>query len=720
MPRFGFNNKPFNNKLNSSQKRPYSQVVSNQNGHVPPDKRNGWQIRVTPKKQPQSRTDAWDEIQRQRQGLPITGIRDKIVSIIKQQSTIIFIGETASGKTTQIPQFIHEAGICSSKMIAVTQPRRVAAVSIATRVSAEMGSDLGQTVGYSVRFDERVSNATKIKYMTDGMLLREAISDPLLQQYNVVLLDEAHERSIQTDVLFGILKRCQSLRSEDKSLQPLQLIIMSATMDVDHFSKYFNDAPVFYLEGRQHPISIHFAVKEQEDYIHSAIATVLQIHREHESGDILVFCTGQEEISSMVTAIRSAQSQIPAGITTSYTAPMPKLFPLPLHASLPPADQLKVFRPAYAGSRKVVFATNVAETSLTIPGIRFVVDTCRLKARTFDPVRGFESLKIERISKAQAEQRAGRAGRDGPGIAYRLLTEEQFSELSDFSVPEILRVSLSNVILQLVAMGITDVMSFDFMYRPKLTNFESALDELKMLQAIQEDDQVKDLFRLTSLGQEMISFPLEPKYAKILVASKEFGCTEEILTIIAMLYVDTIFYIHPNYREKAADAMKKFTSSEGDLIRLLNVYKSGCAGKFSPDWCKDNFVHIRNMELVREVRKQLAKIWFNGKNKNSSCAGRTEQVRRCLLSGLKQNAAILHRDGIHRTIEKNEEVFIHPSSCLFHTKPEAVIFTELVETSKRYIRNISVISIDWIEAPGSGTGGGGGDIASASTSNPNT
>lgn len=398
----------------------------------------------------------------------------------------------------------------------------------------------------------------------------------------------------------------------------------------------------------------------------------------------------------MIATIRSACTHVPAGVTTSYGSPLLKLIALPLHASLPPADQLKVFQPAVKEvSRKVIFATNVAETSLTIPGIKFVVDTCRAKARTFDPVTGFESLKIERISKAQAEQRAGRAGRQGPGTAYRLLTEQEYEQLNEFSVPEILRVNLANVLMQLIAIGISDVLTFDFMDRPKLTNFETALDELKSLGAVQEEDS-RDAFKLTSLGQEMISFPLEPKYARILVASKDFGCTDELLTVISLLFVDNIFYIPPHKRDAAAEVMKKFKSSEGDHIMLLNVYKGWQGSKCSREWCVENYVHIRNIEIVREVRKQLVGIWVRLGNKLSSCGSDTEQVRRCLFTGLQNNVAILQRDGVHRTIGKKEDVHIHPSSCLFQTKPEAIIYSDLVDTSKHYMRNVSLISVDWL------------------------
>lgn len=622
-----------------------------------------------------------------RKSLPVYLVKDQVIAAIKKHATIIFIGETASGKTTQIPQFVYEACINANKVIAITQPRRIAAVSVASRVASEMSCGLGDTVGYSVRFDEKTSHKTRIKFMTDGMLLREAIADPLLQRYSVVILDEAHERSIQTDVLLGIVKRCQVLRAEEGECE-LKVIVMSATMDVDQFSKFFNQAPVYYLEGRLFPIKTLYLKSPEDDYIQTALVTVLQIHREESDGDILVFCTGAEEINSMVTAIRHAVAQTPPGLM--------KLIPHSLHASLPTAEQLRAFQSSVKGvSRKVIFATNVAETSLTIPGIKFVVDTCRVKQRKFKSSSGLESLKVCFVSQAQAEQRAGRAGREGAGTCYRLITETQYKQLKQFTVPEILRANLSNVALYLIAIGINDISTFDFMDKPRNQAISIALNELQSLSAIEPASR-ESSFKLTPLGIEMVKFPLDPRFSRILVASKDLCCTEEIINIVSLLYIDSIFYVPPNKREAANEAMKKFASPEGDHVMLLNVFKAYLESKYNRDWCYENFILMKNMEIVRDIRKQLIRIWDTTNIPRRSSGSDTESVRKCLFTGLKGNIAILQKDGHYQTLETKEEAFIHPSSCLFGSKPEVIIYTELVETTKKYMRNISLISGDWI------------------------
>lgn len=625
----------------------------------------------------------------QRKSLPVYLVKDQIVSAVKKHATLILIGETASGKTTQIPQFIYESCVHGNKVIAITQPRRIAAVTVASRVAAEMSTMVGETVGYSVRFEEKTSPKTRIKFMTDGMLLREAIVDPLLQKYSVVILDEAHERSVQTDVLMGIVKRCQVLRAEEGECE-LKIIVMSATMDVDHFSKYFNSAPVYYLEGRLHPIKTLYLTSPEDDYVQTALVTVLQIHREESDGDILVFCTGAEEINSMVTAIKSATVQMPPGLM--------KLIPYAIHATLPTSEQLRVFQPSIKGStRKVIFATNVAETSITIPGVKFVVDTCRVKQRKFESATGFEILKVQFVSQAQAQQRAGRAGREGPGTCYRLITESQFKQLKQFTVPEILRVNLSNVALYLIAIGINDISTFDFMDKPKQQSTAYALTELQSLCAIEPASR-ESSFKLTSLGNEMVKFPLDPRFSRILVASKDFNCTEEIITIVSMLYIDSIFYFPPNKRELANEIMKKFSSPEGDHVMLLNVFKAFQGSKCSKEWCYDNFIHMKNMDIVRDVRKQLIRIWETTELPRRSAGSDSECIRQCLFQGLRGNIAILQKDGTYQTFETKEQVFIHPSSCLFGSKPEVVIYTELVDTNKKYMRNISLVSGDWISS----------------------
>uniref|UniRef100_A0A672RFN0 ATP-dependent RNA helicase DHX33 n=1 Tax=Sinocyclocheilus grahami TaxID=75366 RepID=A0A672RFN0_SINGR len=505
--------------------------------------------------------------------------------------------ETGSGKTTQIPQYLYEAGIGRQGIIGITQPRRVAAVSLAARVAEEKKVQLGKLVGYTVRFEDVTSSETKLKFMTDGMLLREAIGDPLLLRYTVVILDEAHERTVHTDVLFGVVKAAQRKRNEQNKI-PLKVVVMSATMDVDLFSQYFNKSPVLYLEGRQHPIQIYYTKQPQSDYLQAALVSIFQIHQEAPaSHDILVFMTGQEEIEVLARTCRDISKHLPESC-----GPMTVV---PLYASLPPAQQLRVFQPAPKGSRKVVLSTNIAETSITISGIKYVIDTGMVKAKRYNPDSGLEVLAVQRVSKAQAWQRSGRAGREDAGSCYRLYTEEEFDNLANMTVPEIQRCNLASVILQLLALGVPDVLNFDFMSKPSPESLRTAVEQLCILGAVdRKDDQVS----LTPLGKKMACFPLEPRFSKTLLISPDFSCAEEVLTIISLLSVDSVLYNPPARRDDVLAVRKKFISSEGDHMTLLNIYRAFKKVSGNKDWCRENFVNSRNMGLVLEVRAQLRDI----------------------------------------------------------------------------------------------------------------
>lgn len=622
-------------------------------------------------------------LQKQRKALPIFAVRHELVRVVRQKDCVILIGETACGKTTQLPQYLHATGFTKRGIIGITQPRRVAAVTVADRVAMEMGVNLGDLVGYSVRFDDTTSNATRIKYLTDGMLLREALLDPLLQRYSVIVLDEAHERTINTDILFGIVKTAQEERRH-LSKTPLKIVVMSATMDVDHFSRYFNDAPVHTLEGRQHPISMMHAVKPQEDYVFSALVTVFQIHRSQGPGDILVFCTGQEEIESVVRHARETRLQL--------DPEEQNILALPLYAALPSSLQLKVFEPTPKGWRKVIFSTNIAETSITIPGIKYVVDTGVVKERTYQPETGLEVLKVRKISKAQASQRAGRAGRECSGVCYRLYTKVQYEAMREHGVPEIQRCSLAGVVLQMLALGIKDVFAFDFMDKPSEKHLMEALIRLHQLGAVEKKEELQ----LTSLGQKMAAFPLEPRFAKIILCSKELGCTEEILTIISILSGDSVLYFVEKNRERANEVWKKFQSNEGDHVMLLNVYKAYKSAKGNKAWCKENFVNKKNMLKVVEIRSQLTELCVKAGIPLRSCGQDSTAFRKCLAAGLFTNVAELQKNGDYLTLDARKKVYIHPSSCLFSSSPACVVFTEMVETTKCYMRNLTLVDPDWL------------------------
>jgi ATP-dependent RNA helicase DHX8/PRP22 len=472
-------------------------------------------------------------------------------------------------------QYMSEIGLTrDGMMIGCTQPRRVAAMSVAKRVAEEWGCSLGQEVGYTIRFEDMTSPSTVLKYMTDGMLMREYLADHTLSKYIAIMLDEAHERTIHTDVLFGLLKQLLKVRSE------LKLIVTSATLDADKFARYFNDCPIFRIPGRTFPVEILYCKEPETDYLEASLITVMQIHLSEPAGDILVFLTGQEEIDT--------SAEILYGRMKALGDLAPELIILPVYGALPSEMQSRIFEPAPHGSRKVIIATNIAEASLTIDGIYYVVDPGFCKQKVFNSKLGMDSLVVCPISIASAQQRSGRAGRTGPGKCYRLYTLAAFqNEMMPSSIPEIQRSNLGNVVLQLKAMGINDLLGFDFMDPPPVPTMVGALEALFNLGALDDEGL------LTRLGRKMAEFPLEPSLSKMLIMSAEIGCSEEILTVVAMLSVESPFY-RPKEKAAQADIKKaKFNQAEGDHLTLLAVYEAWKASKFSNPWCPLHPVFLR-------------------------------------------------------------------------------------------------------------------------------
>lgn len=646
------------------------------------DERGGWGH--ASKKQKQSHPQSpVNDLYQQRCSLPIYPARGKLITEIRKAASVVVLGETGSGKTTQIPQYLVEAGMTKYGIIAVTQPRRVAAISISTRVADEMGCEPGSQVGYCVRFDDTTSPQTKIKYMTDGMLLREAILDPKLSRYSIVVLDEAHERTVHTDVLFGVVKAAQKHRSSGN--RPLKIVVMSATMDVDHFSQYFNDAPILYLQGRQHPIELMYSSGPQSDYLFTTLVSIFQIHQEQPaSEDMLVFLTGQEEIESVARSVREVAADLPQDV--------PGMVAVPMYASLPPGQQLRVFQPAPAGKRKVILATNIAETSVTIPGIKHVIDTGRVKAKSYQAGSGLDLLKVQWVSRAQAWQRTGRAGREDSGTCWRLYTEDEFAKLNANTIPEIQRCNLSSVVLQILALGIKNVLTFDFMDPPPKESLEAALKQLQLLGAVSKERNMQ----LTNIGREMATYPLDPPMSKVIISAKDYGCLEEILTIVAVLSVESILHSPMSKREKAVAAWKKFYCSEGDHVTLLSVFRAYKAVKNKKEWCRENFINLRNLKHAVEVRKQLRELCVRAGLPLQSCGHDFTAIRKCLTQGLFTNAAELQCDGSYLTLDRKQTVAIHPSSCLFQCKPSYLLYSELVHTSKCYMRNVCVVDAEWL------------------------
>ncbi|XP_019085937.1 PREDICTED: probable pre-mRNA-splicing factor ATP-dependent RNA helicase DEAH5 isoform X3 [Camelina sativa] len=616
-------------------------------------------------------------IQEQRESLPIYKLKKELIQAVHDNQVLVVIGETGSGKTTQVTQYLAESGYTTRGKIGCTQPRRVAAMSVAKRVAEEFGCRLGEEVGYAIRFEDCTGPDTVIKYMTDGMLLREILIDENLSQYSVIMLDEAHERTIHTDVLFGLLKKLMKRRLD------LRLIVTSATLDAEKFSGYFFNCNIFTIPGRTFPVEILYTKQPETDYLDAALITVLQIHLTEPEGDILVFLTGQEEIDSACQSLYERMKGLGKNV--------PELIILPVYSALPSEMQSRIFDPPPPGKRKVVVATNIAEASLTIDGIYYVVDPGFAKQNVYNPKQGLESLVITPISQASAKQRAGRAGRTGPGKCYRLYTESAYrNEMPPTSIPEIQRINLGMTTLTMKAMGINDLLSFDFMDPPQPQALISAMEQLYSLGALDEEGL------LTKLGRKMAEFPLEPPLSKMLLASVDLGCSDEILTMIAMIQTGNIFY-RPREKQAQADQKRaKFFQPEGDHLTLLAVYEAWKAKNFSGPWCFENFIQSRSLRRAQDVRKQLLSIMDKYKLDVVSAGKNFTKIRKAITAGFFFHGARKDPQEGYRTLVENQPVYIHPSSALFQRQPDWVIYHDLVMTTKEYMREVTVIDPKWL------------------------
>ena len=608
---------------------------------------------------------------------------------------LVLVGETGSGKTTQIPQFVlfDDLPHLRRKMVACTQPRRVAAMSVAQRVANELDVNLGDEVGYSIRFEDVTCQKTILKYMTDGMLLREAMNDNNLQRYSTIILDEAHERTLATDILMGLLKEIALRRSD------LKIIVMSATLDAQKFQTYFDNAPLLAVPGRTFPVEIFYTPEPERDYVEAALRTVLQIHQTEPEGDILLFLTGEEEIED---ACRKLNLEVDEMIREDDVGPL-KIYPL--YGTLPPAQQQRIFdpappprRPDGRPGRKCVVTTNIAETSLTIDGIVYVVDPGFSKQKVYSPRIRVDSLLVSPISKASAQQRAGRAGRTRPGKCFRLYTETAFKkELIEQTHPESLRFNISSTVLELKKLGIEDLVHFDWMDPPAPETLMRALEELNYLACLDDDGN------LTVLGKLASEFPLDPSLAVMLISSPEFYCSNEILSLTALLSVPQIFVRPASARKRADDMKQMFAHPDGDHLTMLNVYhafKSPEAQANPKQWCHDHFLSLRALQSAENVRLQLRRIMEREEVELVSVPFEDkkyyENIRRALVAGFFMRVA--KKEGNSKqyvTVKDNQNVLLHPSTVLSQDS-EWLIYNEFVLTTKNYIRTVTTVKPEWL------------------------
>jgi ATP-dependent helicase HrpA len=616
--------------------------------------------------------------------LPISANRDAIREAIEKHPVVIVCGETGSGKTTQLPKVCLEAGRGVAGTIGHTQPRRIAARAVASRIAEELGTPLGQLVGYKLRFQDRSRPEGLVKLMTDGILLAETQGDRFLDSYDTIIVDEAHERSLNIDFLLGYLKWLLPRRPD------LKLIITSATIDPERFSKHFGDAPIINVSGRSYPVEVRYRPVELDEDDETAVdeqAAILSAVDElwaEQAGDILVFLSGEREIRETAESLRKHHPQ--------------NCEVLPLYSRLSQEEQQRVFKPA--GKRRVVLATNVAETSLTVPGIRAVIDTGVARISRYSHRSRLQRLPIEKISQASANQRSGRCGRVGPGIAIRLYSEEDYLARPAFTEPEIQRTNLAAVILQMHALKLGDIEAFPFVEPPDGRYVRDGLRTLRELNALDDDD------RLTDVGRQLAKLPLDPRLGRMLLAGAAQHCLEEVAIIASALSV-------PDPRDRPADKQTQadqkhapLRDEKSDFLSLLKLWQvwNEQRGQLSRNklraWCKENFLSYLRLTEWHDVHGQVMEV-VKGELalKTNPKPGEYESIHKALLTGLLSQVAERREQGEYLGAN-GTKLAIHPGSGQFKARPQWIVSAEQVQTTKVYARTVARIDPRWVEEVG--------------------
>uniref|UniRef100_A0A7S0P1T0 RNA helicase n=1 Tax=Calcidiscus leptoporus TaxID=127549 RepID=A0A7S0P1T0_9EUKA len=638
--------------------------------------------------------------------------RAELSSALANGDVVIVQGDTGCGKTTQLPQLLLSAGY---SRVCITQPRRVAAIAAARRVASERSGCVGGEVGYAVRFEQKCSSSTRIKYVTDGVLLREAIADPCLCAYDALVLDEAHERSLNTDVLFALVKRLLSHRREKLLIEgeapagPQRLIIASATMDADHFSQYFWGARILRVHSQMHEVNFFHVAKalpSDAARVEAALDVAMRLHCEWPatpSHDILLFLTGQEEISTAAHAARLLSAQVRA-----ERPHLPELLVLPLHASLPSAEQARVFASPPLETRKLVLATNIAETSLTIVGVRAVIDPGVVKEKHFDRERGMELLSVVPISQSAARQRAGRAGRTASGEVWRLYSEEQLAAMPAAQLPEIHRTNLANAVLSLKLMGVTHTLQLDWLDAPEPKALVHATKQLYVLGALTAEGE------LTSLGAAMARLPLEPTLSRTLLRAVELRCADSAASICALACSEDVFCrAGPPELLLAADAARaRLESSDGEQMTLFNVFEEWrqVAEARRDTWCAENGLQARALRMAEDVRLQLLGMLPKGVTAAERRARRDEgesadaairsRCRQAVCAGLFMQSARRVRglSSSYLTLcEPQQTVRVKGGVKAERLTAEHVVFRELVFAGRLVMHHTCAVEAVWLE-----------------------
>ncbi|CAG9319833.1 unnamed protein product [Blepharisma stoltei] len=676
-----------------------------------------------------------ESIQKSRKKLPILYMEQEIMESIKENTFTLICGETGSGKSTQVPQFLYEADFSSSKCpgkIGITQPRRIAAISLAQRVANELNLEIGKEVGYQIRYDASTINPAlnKIKFMTDGILLREIEGDFLLSSYSAIIIDEAHERSINTDILLGFLSRIAPLRA--KKGNPLKVVIMSATLRISDFTENTSlfpsgAPPVIHIESRQFPVTVHFSkTTSAETYLDSAFEKTLKIHTRLPEGGILIFVTSKKDVTTLKKRLKTAISKEEAVI-------------LGLYSMLPYSKQKKIFSPP-SSRRMIVVSTNVSETSLTIPGIKYVVDTGLEKRKVFSGNLKMSKYVVTWISKASAEQRSGRAGRVSAGHCYRLYSNAAYGiHFEEYRPPEILNLPISSVILQLKSIGIRNVEQFPFPTCPDRSSFAEALNLLDKLGSIKQCRKGKgDVYDITDLGRKMAEFPISPRFSKMLILSDQHNIVKWMCILVALLEIEQVFKFDFE-GETAKESVKKskefhakWFSGESDLLcgvkAFLKFIKINDAEK--EDFCEENHLNYNKLKEVEDLSMQLLRIYKDDKTIETNeflipypHRKEREQLLKCLISGFIDQVAtkidipddysktkripytistptdtsIYPKDYAALGIKK-DTFFIHPSSYLYGSYPSLIVYQHLLFTKRPYMIGITKVKQEWLDS----------------------
>jgi ATP-dependent helicase HrpA len=609
--------------------------------------------------------------------LPVYQHRQDILDALNTNQVIIVESPTGSGKTTQIPLILHEAGFGEDRIIGVTQPRRIATLSVSDFIKRQIKDESG-LVGYKMRFEDTTTPSTRIKVMTDGILLMELKADPLLTSYSVMLIDEAHERSLNIDFILGLLKNIIKERPDFK------VIISSATINTKIFSRFFDGAPVISINARIYPVKVHYRPLERENLENQvkAITSIVKAEAKKKSGDILVFMSGEFDITVTVAALIAAD-------------PENSLEIYPLFGRLSKEEQESVFNETGKGKTKVVVATNIAETSVTIDGIATVIDCGIAKVNFYNQKDFTSSLVPLPISRSSCEQRKGRAGRTGPGQCYRLYSEEDYKGRGAYGTEEILRTDLSEVVMRMSDLGIYDYEHFPFITRPRDSAIKSAEETLRFIGAIDENRH------LTSIGTLMSRFPLLPRHARVIVEAmmSHPDVLSEVLVAISFLSTKTPFLLIPGEEEASRAAQRRFNTSEyGDFVSYLNIfdqYSANTTKESRQKFCTRNYLDYQGMQEIVHVNEQLGEICGDIGFPISS-GGSIREYLCCIASGLLQYVCIRTKGNMYKS-HTADQVYIHPGSSYFKTLPKFIIAGEIVQTSRLYARSVSPLEREWLD-----------------------